>query len=86
MYEFGWYNLGMDAWVNHEMDAWVNLNQGWEFQPKWSENSGRFKYSFMLIERIMKRLLTVEQMLNLVCISLKVESAWIKHVRCLGTH
>ncbi len=50
MYEFGWYNLEMDAWVNHEMDAWVNhemdawvnLNQGWEFQPKWSENSGRF--------------------------------------------
>ena len=25
-YEFGWYNLEMDAWVNHEMDAWVNLN------------------------------------------------------------
>ncbi len=25
-YEFGWYNLEMDAWVNHEMDALVNLN------------------------------------------------------------
>ncbi len=38
MYEFGWYNLEMDAWVNHEKDAWVNLYKGWEFQPKWSEN------------------------------------------------
>ncbi len=27
MYEFGWYNLEMDAWVNHEMDAWVNLSE-----------------------------------------------------------
>ncbi len=26
MYEFGWYNLEIDAGVNHEMDAWVNLN------------------------------------------------------------
>ncbi len=26
----------------------------------------------------------LEQMLNLVCVCLKVESAWIKHERCLG--
>ena len=61
-YEFGWYNLEMDAWVNHEMDAWVNLNAA--------------------INPITK----LEQMLNLVCICLKVESAWIKHERYLGIY
>ncbi len=38
MYDFGWYNLEMDAWVNHEMDVesclylpegWICLNQAW---------------------------------------------------------
>ena len=25
LYEFGWYNLEMDAWVNLKMNAWVNF-------------------------------------------------------------
>ena len=56
------------GWVNLEMDAWVNHEMD----------------AWVNLNAAINPITKLEQMLNLVCICLKVESAWIKHERCLG--